>query len=113
MADGTAELEKEANLLCGDAITNYKTVQSFGNEDKLIEAYKRMLLPVHTLQKSSHLKTGFAFGLSQFAQYLVFAAMFYFGGMIMKDSVDKKTGQPSIDPGDVFIALFAIMFGAS
>ena len=26
LADGSAELEKEANLLCGDAITNYKTV---------------------------------------------------------------------------------------
>jgi hypothetical protein len=32
LADGTTELEKEANLLCGDAIVNYKTVQSFGNE---------------------------------------------------------------------------------
>ena len=26
LATGTAELEKEANLLCGDAIINYKTV---------------------------------------------------------------------------------------
>jgi hypothetical protein len=24
---------KEANLLCGDAIVNFKTVQSFGHED--------------------------------------------------------------------------------
>ena len=27
---------KEANLLCGDVIVNYKTVQSFGNEDRLV-----------------------------------------------------------------------------
>jgi ATP-binding cassette subfamily B (MDR/TAP) protein 1 len=30
---------KDANLLCGDAIMNYKTVQSFGHEDKLVEKY--------------------------------------------------------------------------
>jgi len=46
LADGTSDLEKEANLLCGDAITNYKTVQSFGNEVQLVAAYKRMLLPI-------------------------------------------------------------------
>jgi hypothetical protein len=26
LADNSAELEKEANLLCGDAIINFKTV---------------------------------------------------------------------------------------
>ena len=31
---------KEANLLCGDAIVNYKTVQSFGNEDLIVEKYE-------------------------------------------------------------------------
>lgn len=69
-----------------------------------------MLSPVLSLQKTAHIKTGFAFGLAQFAQYSVFAAMFYFGGMILKydASNDKK-----LDPADVFVALFAIMFGAS
>lgn len=79
---------------------------------QLIATYRRMLTPIHALQKTSHIKTGFAFGLAQFAQYLVFAAMFYFGGMIIKDSVDEN-GKPTLDPSDVFIALFAIMFGAS
>jgi ABC-type transport system involved in Fe-S cluster assembly fused permease/ATPase subunit len=32
LTDG-GETNKEANLLCGDAIINYKTVQSFGNEN--------------------------------------------------------------------------------
>lgn len=69
-----------------------------------------MLTPVFALQKQAHIKTGFAFGLAQFAQYTVFAAMFYFGGMILKYDAknDKK-----LDPADIFIALFAIMFGAS
>lgn len=39
--------------------------------------------------------------------------MFFFGGKIIKDSVDEATGIPEIDPTDVFVAMFAIMFGAS
>ena len=70
-------------------------------------------MPVFALTRKAHLKTGFAFGLSQFSQYLVFAAMFWFGGLIIKNSIDEETGMPTISPEDVFIALFAIMFGAS
>jgi len=69
-----------------------------------------MILPILALQKRAHIKTGFAFGMSQFAQYAVFAAMFYGGGWILKmDSENEK----KLDPSDVFIAIFAIMFGAS
>jgi len=59
------------------------------------------------------MKTGMAFGLAQFAQYLVFASMFFCGGWIIKNSIDEETGVPTLSPEDVFIALFAIMFGAS
>jgi len=48
---------------------------------------------------------------------VVTAAMFYFGGMIMKSAMDEgpdpETGRYSINPEDVFVALFAIMWGAS
>ena len=30
------EILKDADLLCGDAIVNYRTVQSFGYEEKLV-----------------------------------------------------------------------------
>jgi hypothetical protein len=33
----------QANLLCGDSIMNYKTVQSMGHEKKLHEKYKEYL----------------------------------------------------------------------
>lgn len=41
--------------------------------------------------------------------------MFYFGGLILKENFGKldDEGKPILDAGDVFIALFAIMFGAS
>lgn len=40
------------------------------------------------------------------SQYMVFSAMFYFGGLIINEN-------PDIDVESVFIAMFAIMFGAS
>jgi hypothetical protein len=88
-------------------------VQSFGNEEMLVKKYKEMMLPILDLTRKAHLKTGFAFGLSQFSQYLVFACMFWFGGLIIKNSINEETGLPEVSPEDVFIALFAIMFGAS
>jgi hypothetical protein len=39
--------------------------------------------------------------------------MFFFGGLIIKNSVDEETGEVKISAEDVFIALFAIMFGAN
>jgi ATP-binding cassette, subfamily B (MDR/TAP), member 1 len=104
---------KEADLLCGDSIVNYKTVQSFGHEDKLVEKYRELLEPVHKKKMSSSLKSGAAFGCSQFSQYLVFGVMFFFGGLIIKNSVDEDTGEVKIKADDVFISLFAIMFGAN
>lgn len=104
---------KEANLLCGDSIINYKTVQSFGHEDKLVEKYKELLMPVHKVSMSKAVKSGAAFGCSQLSQYIVFAAMFFFGGLIIKNSVDEETGEATTSAEDVFIALFAIMFGAN
>jgi len=48
---------------------------------------------------------------------LVTAAIFYFGGMIMKNAMeegpDPDTGVYRINPADVFTAMFAIMWGAS
>ena len=43
----------------------------------------------------------------------MFAAMFFFGGLIIKNSVDEETGEATVNTEDVFIALFAIMFGAN
>jgi hypothetical protein len=42
----------------------------------------------------------------------MFAAMFFFGGLIIKNSVDDS-GKSTIKVENVFIALFAILFGAN
>ena len=60
-----------------------------------------------------HIKAGFAFGLSQGLLYAVFAGLFYFGGLLIENSFDERTNSYDISPEDVFIAMFAIFFGAS
>lgn len=39
LTNETKELNNDADLLCGDSIINYKTVQSMGHEDKFVEKY--------------------------------------------------------------------------
>lgn len=50
-------------------------------------------------------------GLSRMLEFCVFALLFYAGGEIIIRSVDEN-GKPTVLPGDVFMALFVIMFGA-
>lgn len=54
----------------------------------------------------TYLWIGVAFGISQFGQYFVFAAMFYGAGKLMEANKD-------IEMDDIMIALMAIMFGSS
>lgn len=77
------ELMKEADLLCGDSITNFKTVQSLGNTELIVQKYEELLLPAQKISIRYQYKTGFAFGMSQCFQYLVFAAMFWFAGWLI------------------------------
>ena len=60
-------MTNSANLLCGDSIVNYKTVQSFGNTELIIKKYESYLRPSHDAAKLAHIKIGLAFGVSQFS----------------------------------------------
>ena len=58
--------DKEADLLCGDSIVNYKTVQSFGHEDAIIDMYEKILAPNLIKQKKVAFRTGIALGINIF-----------------------------------------------
>lgn len=57
-------MNNQANLLCGDSIVNYKTVQSFGNTELIIKKYESYLKPSHDKARAAHIKIGLAFGIS-------------------------------------------------
>lgn len=86
------DLIKDANLLCGDTISNFRTIQSFGNDHILVQKFTELLLPATKVSKSTFLKTGMGFGLSQFTQFLIFGVLFWAGGEIMMNSVNEETG---------------------
>lgn len=48
LTEQSSDLQKEANLLCGDAIVNYKTVQSLGHEKELVKKFKEFHDPINT-----------------------------------------------------------------
>lgn len=79
----------------------------------LVKKYKEYLLPLYAKSCIGHIKTGFAFGVSQCTIYLIFAAIFYSGSLIIRYSWDDKTGEYTISSENIFIAMFAIFFGAS
>ena len=58
---------KEADLLCGDAITNFKTVQSFGHTELIVKKYEDLLTPALKISRGYQIKTGITFGISQFS----------------------------------------------
>lgn len=105
MSDFDQAAFKDANLLAGDAITNYRTVSSFGYDDLLLKEYDRLIeIPLKTNLRKAHC-IGFWFGFSQFVQYGVFALLYWAGAMF-------SYHDPSTSGEDVFLATFAMMFGA-
>ena len=63
----SGDKNKEADLFCGHAILNFKTVESFGYEELMVKKYKELLMPALIAAQSSSIKSGFVFGYSQFA----------------------------------------------
>lgn len=55
ISEKSNEDQKEPDLLCGDTLTNIRTVQSFGNEEEIIKLYKKLLEPVYKTSRSQHL----------------------------------------------------------
>lgn len=94
-----------ADLLASDSISNYRTVASFGITDLILEEYKNLNAgPYNAGMKQAHI-SGFIFGYSQFITNISFAILFFCGTYFMLyDS--NLTGE------DVFVAIFAMFFGA-
>lgn len=79
----------------------------------IIDKYKEFHLPAVQAAMMRHLKAGIGFGLSNFSLYTVFAGCFFFGGLLIEDSYDENTKTFSISPENIFMTIFAIIFGAS
>ena len=95
---------KDANLLISDAITNYKTVASFGNQHILVDILKEKLEPVVKAGIFRAHIAGIVFGYSSFIQNLVFAVLFFCGAVFVR--------YEGVSDQDSFTVIFVIMFAA-
>ena len=96
---------KDANLLAGDSILNYRTVASFGHDDMIIKRYDAYTdAPMKTSIRKAQC-IGFWFGFSQFVQNAVFALLYWAGAMFQADD-GTQNGE------NLFIATFCMMFGS-
>ena len=98
LSGATADSEKQANLLIGDSINNFKTVQSFGYEELLVKKFVSYIRPIYLAGRIKHIKSGIAFGFSQFVVFMVFALLFYAGGWVIEESCEivERTGPGGI-----------------
>uniref|UniRef100_A0A7S3CHM5 Uncharacterized protein n=1 Tax=Strombidium rassoulzadegani TaxID=1082188 RepID=A0A7S3CHM5_9SPIT len=96
---------KEANILAGDAITNYRTVMSFGNDDMLIRKFDELLMESHNNACRKAHFIGFMYGFSQFAQQALFSCLYY--------SMARFNLNGTSNPQDQFTAIFSIFYGAA
>ena len=95
MADAV-DASKDAQVLCGDAIANYKTVQSFGHEDRLVKLYEDLLKNEQSKVARQELCFAVTHGWTQSNTYLVLGALFFFGGLLVH--VTKDDGEDAISP---------------
>lgn len=79
----------------------------------IVNKYKEFHMPAVQAAIAKHYKAGIAFGLGQFALYVVFAACFFFGGILIEESFDETTNTFEVNPENIFMTIFAILFGAS
>lgn len=96
---------KEANLIASDAILNFKTIQSFGYVDQIVETFDKHYQKQYQGAKMKAHKIGFLYGLSQFIQNVLFAFLYYIGA-------EFAYHDETIDQADLFVAIFAIFFAA-
>lgn len=76
----------------------------------VVKKYIELMEPVYKSTVCTHIKSGIAFGLSQFGQYVVFAGMFFSAGLLLE--MEPAPGEEKIKAENVFAAIFCIMFGA-
>eukprot|EP01017_Pseudomicrothorax_dubius_P007833 TRINITY_DN124_c0_g1_i6.p1 TRINITY_DN124_c0_g1~~TRINITY_DN124_c0_g1_i6.p1 ORF type:complete len:1219 (+),score=330.83 TRINITY_DN124_c0_g1_i6:81-3659(+) len=95
---------KDSGSLISESVCNMRTVASFGNEDKILGIYDRMLIgPTKDATKKGHI-SGFFFGISQFAMFGLYAIVFYIGALFNRDD--------GLSMRDMFMSIFAVMFAA-
>lgn len=97
---------KESAGFITEAVTNMRTVASFGREDNLLKSYNAKLDPPLRAAVKKGNGSGLAFGLSQFVMFGTYAVIFYVGALFTRDENIKLSFK------NMFQSIFGVMFAA-
>ncbi|CAD8092756.1 unnamed protein product [Paramecium primaurelia] len=98
----TDEAYKDSGNLIMEAVTNIRTVFSFGNEQIILGIYsKKVQMPLEMAKEKGY-KAGLAMGLSQMNIFIMNAIVFYVGAIFCRD-IDLSVN-------DMFRTIFALTF---
>lgn len=74
----------EANSVAAEAVDNVATVRTLGAEEKFLDRYSTLLTKTGARKLRKDVLTSFAFGFSEFCQYLIWYATFKAGGRFIE-----------------------------
>ena len=99
---------KNADRLASDAIANYKTIQSFGCDEEIVDEFVTLLAPSVDVDVKNGYKFGFFFGLSQVLTNGVFVTIYQVMSYLM---VNYSESNQLCWPEPMFIAMYTIVYG--
>jgi ATP-binding cassette subfamily B (MDR/TAP) protein 1 len=107
LSEGSDDIVKEANVLAGDAILNYRTVASFGNAEQIIKEFDRLMEgPVQLYMRKAHF-IGLSFGFSNLSNFVTWAILYYTAARLISDRVI-----PLDEVSNTLLSIIVILFGA-
>jgi len=105
-ADKTDEAYKDSGKFTQEAVTNIRTVRSFGHDQNLIKLLDvKLMKPFKLIPFKSHM-AGLAFGFSQLIMFSVNGLVFYIGALFINDP------NVALTPTNLFICMFAVLMAA-
>jgi ABC-type multidrug transport system fused ATPase/permease subunit len=98
-----SDKKAEADLLCSDAIANFKTVASFGCDNQIVSKYHELNQePFEDDSKDGH-KHAIKWGVGNLIVNIVYAVLYYISAQLYYH-------YPKMSSEDIWLAQFAIMF---
>jgi ABC-type transport system involved in Fe-S cluster assembly fused permease/ATPase subunit len=95
---------KEANVIAGDAILNYRTVIAFGTAERIVSEYDRLLEgPVQVTIKKAR-QIALLYGFSRFIEDGVYGLLFFAAAQMIDRGVE-------MEPFTTLIAVWCVMEG--
>ena len=106
--DDISDEQKESQILCADSIANYKTVASFGHDERLLNLFDRINQKKAAVDSRASLWYSLTLGFSTGINNGIFAVFYWASG-------ELNSAYPTYEYCEMrvlYIAMFMIIFGA-